>query len=187
MKHPVIWLIAVVVTLSVAPERAAAQQPSAIWTSADGVFSVAIPPGWASVPDPSAGDERLLTIGSPIQQADIALRQCVIDQRGMSRGRSVSQDQLNTVGTENTAESMNPNGSVNAFRNEIVQGVRVFFLDESIGAFRHLQMIFHIARPQGFVQYTLSCGASRGQAADQDIAAMQAFMSSITINREALQ
>jgi hypothetical protein len=189
MRHLFV-LAALVAACAPAPPAPAAPavitpgEPSA-WISADGVISVTIPAGWSNAEDPSADEQRLLTIASPTQiQSQQALRQCSVE--GLAGGPQITQDALNAASEGATAESLlGPPGEqndVHTFSNEIVNGVRVVSFYRNMGDFRHLQTVFALAGARGATRYTVACGLGGGENADIDVAAAQQFMSSLSIN-----
>lgn len=184
-------ILLAVLALAACSAEPAAQAPAeasptvqAAWTEPSGAFSVTIPAGWANAEDPSADEQRLLTIASQtLIQGQQTLRQCSVEAQ---RGPQLTQDLLNAASAETTSESLlgppSEQNEVHAFSNEIVNGVRVVAFDRNIGVFRHMQTVFAIAGTEGATRYTVACGAGGGENADIDIAAMQQFMSSLSIN-----
>lgn len=154
------------------------------WTEPSGAFSVTIPAGWANAEDPTADGQRLLTIASQTQiQGQDSLRQCSVEAL---RGPQLTQDMLNAASAGATSESLlgpaAADNEVHTFSNEIVDGVRIVSFDRNTGNFRHMQTVFAIAGADAATRYTVACGAGGGENADIDIAAMQQFMSSLSIN-----
>jgi hypothetical protein len=155
------------------------------WTAPDGAFTVTIPAGWAPTEDASADATRLLTIASPTQiQGQQILRQCSVEQAIVPGG--AMQQELNALSEGATAESLF-GAPAHSFSNEIVNGVRVVSFERNMGDFRHLQAMFAIAGEAVARRYTVACGAGGGENAETDIAAMQQFMSSLSINARVAQ
>lgn len=168
-----------------APATTTEPQPvpaSGTWTAPDGSFSVLVPAGWAEVEDAGATADTLLTIGSPTMREAQRLRQCSIERQSMS-GHGVSQAQINSGAANVTAERV-ARGTVLAFSNSVVDGVRVVSFDQDLGGMRHMQKVFPIARGDGFTQYTVACGATGDENFEADLAAMTSFMASLTFNRQ---
>lgn len=154
------------------------------WTSPDGVISVTIPAGWENAEDASADEQRLLTVASPTQiLAQQSLRQCSVEVR---RDPDLTQASIDAAYESATALSVfGPpalDNEVRAFSKTTINGVRVISFDRSTGDFRQLQVNFAIRGADAASRYTVACGAGGGENADIDIAAMQHFISSLSIN-----
>lgn len=159
------------------------------WTPPSGAFSVTIPAGWANTEDPSADEQRLLTIASQTQiLGQDTLRQCSVEAL---RGPQLTQELLNAASAGATSESLfgpaAADNEVHTFSNEIVNGVRIVRFDRNTGNFRHMQAVFAIAGADAATRYTVACGAGGGENADIDIASMHQFMSSLSINARTNQ
>ncbi|MEQ1818090.1 MAG: hypothetical protein ABL871_05715 [Terricaulis sp.] len=187
MRDFVLLAAFVAAACSAAPSApAAAITPSAAtaWTSPDGVISVTIPAGWENAEDASADEQRLLTVASPTQiQSQQSLRQCSVELR---RDPDLTQAMIDAAYESATALSLlgppSLGNEVRAFAKTTINGVRVISIDRQMGDFRQLQVNFAIRSGDAASRYTVACGAGGGENADIDIAAMQEFISSLSIN-----
>ena len=132
----------------------------------------------------TADEQRLLTVASPTQiQGQQSLRQCSVELR---RDPGLTQATIDAAYESATALSLlgppSLENEVHSFSKTTVNGVRVISIDRSMGDFRHLQTNFAIRGADAASRYTVACGAGGGENADIDIAAMQQFMSSLSIN-----
>lgn len=151
------------------------------WRSADRFVELSLPAGWSVIQDAERGAEYPLIVASPAMAA--RRENCsvliVVSPPGPLRH---DQTMLNNARADLTAEGLFAAPDVvHAFRNEMIDGVRVVSYDIESENARLMERLLQFSRGGRRTEYVLSCEIAA--SAEQDITAAAQWLASLNIRR----